>query len=88
MYEDPAIEAAAFARGGRVFCIASAGCTAMALAPHHEVVAVDINRVQLDYAARRFGGERGAQGVAERLMSFGRSLAPLAGFSARRPDSG
>ncbi len=80
MYEDPAIEAAAFARGGRVFCIASAGCTAMALAPHHEVVAVDINRVQLDYAARRFGGERGAQGVAERLMSFGRSLAPLAGW--------
>ena len=27
MYEDAAIERAAFRPGGRVFCIASAGCT-------------------------------------------------------------
>ena len=33
MYEDASIEAGAFPPGGRVFCIASAGCTAMRLAP-------------------------------------------------------
>lgn len=43
MYEDASIELDAFGPGGRVFCIASAGCTAMRLAPHHEVVAVNVN---------------------------------------------
>jgi S-adenosylmethionine:diacylglycerol 3-amino-3-carboxypropyl transferase len=56
MYEDPAIERAAFAPGGRVFCIASAGCTAMHLSPRHDVVAVDINPVQLAYAKSRIEG--------------------------------
>ena len=80
MYEDAAIELAAFRPGSRVFCIASAGCTAMALAPRHEVVAVDINPVQLAYAERRFAGERGARGSAEKVMAFGRSFGPLAGW--------
>jgi S-adenosylmethionine:diacylglycerol 3-amino-3-carboxypropyl transferase len=80
MYEDAAIEQAAFRPGGRVVCIASAGCTAMALAPFHEVVAIDINRVQLEYAQRRIAGERGVRGTAERVMAFGRSFAPLAGW--------
>jgi hypothetical protein len=80
MYEDAAIEVAAFRPGGRVFCIASAGCTAMMLAPRHEVVAVDINPVQLAYAEQRFSGERGIHGTAERVMAFGRSFAPLAGW--------
>ncbi len=80
MYEDASIELGAFTPGGRVFCIASAGCTAMQLAPVHEVVAVDINPVQLDYAERRFEGARGVRGSAERLMAFGRALAPLAGW--------
>jgi S-adenosylmethionine:diacylglycerol 3-amino-3-carboxypropyl transferase len=52
----------------------------MALAPHHDVVAVDINPVQLAYAERRFAGDRGAPGTAERLMGVGRSLAPLVGW--------
>jgi S-adenosylmethionine:diacylglycerol 3-amino-3-carboxypropyl transferase len=80
MYEDAAIESAAFRPGGRVFCIASAGCTAMALAPRHEVVAVDINPVQLAYAERRFAGDIGVRGSAEQVMAFGRSLGPLAGW--------
>ena len=84
MYEDASIETAAFRHAGRVFCIASAGCTAMALAERHEVVAVDINRVQLDYAGRRLAGERAASGVAERFMSLGRSLSPLVGWSPGR----
>ena len=84
MYEDAAIELGVFRPGGRVFCIASAGCTAMALAPHHEVVAVDINPVQLGYAARRFAGERGERGAAERFLALARSFAPLVGWRRSR----
>ncbi|MFW2387958.1 MAG: DUF3419 family protein [Polyangiales bacterium] len=80
MYEDPSIELSAFAPGGRVLCIASAGCTAMKLAPHHDVVAIDINPVQLAYAERRFEGEPGFRGRAERVMDFMRFFAPLAGW--------
>ena len=81
MYEDAAIERAAFKPGGRVFCIASAGCTAMALAPHNEVVAVDINPAQLDYAARRIAGAPMVRGTAEHVMRVGRALLPLAGWN-------
>lgn len=84
MYEDPAIELAAFAPGGRVMCIASAGDTAMALAPHHEVVAVDINPVQLAYAKDRLAGAGSVRGTAERVMGFARSLAPLVGWTRSR----
>jgi S-adenosylmethionine:diacylglycerol 3-amino-3-carboxypropyl transferase len=80
MYEDTAIELDAFEPGGRVFCIASAGCTAMRLAARHEVVAVDINPVQLEYAAQRLGGDPGFRGRAERVMDFMRFFAPLAGW--------
>jgi S-adenosylmethionine:diacylglycerol 3-amino-3-carboxypropyl transferase len=80
MYEDPAIERAAFAPGGRVFCIASAGCTAMHLAPHHEVVAVDINAAQLAYATQRIAGAPMVRGTAEHVMRLGRALLPLAGW--------
>jgi S-adenosylmethionine:diacylglycerol 3-amino-3-carboxypropyl transferase len=80
MYEDASIELEAFQPGSRVFCIASAGCTAMKLAPHHEVVAVDINPVQLAYAERRFDGDLGFRGRAERVMDFARFFGPLAGW--------
>ena len=80
MYEDASIELDAFRPGSRVFCIASAGCTAMKLAPHHEVVAVDINPVQLTYAERRLNGDPGFRGRAERVMDFARFFAPLAGW--------
>jgi S-adenosylmethionine:diacylglycerol 3-amino-3-carboxypropyl transferase len=80
MYEDASIELDAFRPGGRVFCIASAGCTAMKLAPQHEVVAVDINPVQLAYAQRRFDGDPGFRGRAERIMDFMRFFGPVAGW--------
>jgi S-adenosylmethionine:diacylglycerol 3-amino-3-carboxypropyl transferase len=80
MYEDAAIELKAFQPGGRVFCIASAGCTAMKLAPRHDVVAVDINPAQLAYARRRFAGDIGFSGTAERLMAVARAGAPLVGW--------
>jgi len=82
MYEDVAIEASAFTPGDRVFAIASAGCTAIALATRHEVTAVDINPVQLDYARARVAGAPMQVGSAERVMHVGRAL--LAPFGWRR----
>jgi len=84
MYEDAAIELSALAPGGRVLCIASAGCTAMRLAPAHRVVAIDINPVQLAYAERRFAGAPMVRGAAERVMAFGRTFAALVGWPERR----
>jgi S-adenosylmethionine:diacylglycerol 3-amino-3-carboxypropyl transferase len=84
MYEDAAIEAGVFRAGGRVLCIASAGCTALRLCDDHDVVAIDINAAQLAYARSRFDGDRGQRGTAERVMGFGRSLAPLAGWWPHR----
>jgi len=81
MYEDASIELAAFRPGGRAFCIAAAGCTAMRLALRHEVVAVDINPVQLAYAGRRFAGEPATRGVIERLMDSVRPLGFTVGWS-------
>jgi hypothetical protein len=84
MYEDPTIEEEAFPAGGRVLSIASAGCTARALAERHDVVAVDINPVQLAYARRRLAGAPAEVGTAERVMAAFRRLLPLAGV--RRAD--
>jgi S-adenosylmethionine:diacylglycerol 3-amino-3-carboxypropyl transferase len=82
VYEDAEVERAAFPAGARVFCIASAGCTAIALSAQHEVVAVDINPAQLDYAARRIAGAPMVRGTAEHVMRVGRALLPLAGWRA------
>jgi len=85
MYEDAAIECNAFRRGSRVFCIASAGCTAMQLAAaDHDVVAIDINRDQLAYAADRLAGRPAIRGTAERVMAMARAFAPLVGWTRGR----
>src|ERR1700722_8158178 len=85
MYEDPAIELEAFPPRSRVFCIASAGCTARALsAAGHDVTAVDINPRQLRYAQERAGGAPPREGVAERMLRTGRALLSLLGCSERR----
>jgi S-adenosylmethionine:diacylglycerol 3-amino-3-carboxypropyl transferase len=83
MYEDTAIELRVFQPGGRIFCIASAGCTAITLAARHTVVAVDINPVQVAYVQQRLGGRAIQRGSAERILAFGRTLAPLAGWNRR-----
>ncbi|HUM11719.1 MAG TPA: DUF3419 family protein [Myxococcaceae bacterium] len=83
MYEDPEVELRAFPPGVPVFCIASAGDTALALATRHPVTAVDINPVQLDYARARLAGAPARVGSAERLLAFGRALLPLAGWRRR-----
>lgn len=81
MYEDVEIERSAFPRGSRVFCIASAGCTAIRLSTEHEVTAVDINPVQLAYAQRRAAGAPMETGSAEHMMDLGRRTFPFLGWT-------
>lgn len=80
MYEDAEIECQAFIGKPRVFCIASAGNTALRLADDHDVTACDINPAQLAYAERRLRGGAPESGDAERVMNLARALAPLAGW--------
>jgi Protein of unknown function (DUF3419) len=87
MYEDAAIELRSFQPAGRIFCIASAGCTAITLAAHHAVVAVDINPVQVAYVQQRLCGRGVQRGSAERILAFARSLAPLAGWNKRSVEA-
>ena len=82
MHEDAEIERAAFLSKPRVFCIASAGCTAARLCDDHEVIACDINPVQLAYAERRLQGAAAELGDAERAMAFARTFMPLVGWRA------
>ncbi len=85
MYEDSAIELEAVAPFSRVFCIASAGCTARALAAAgHDVTAVDINPQQILYAQARSAGGPMVEGAAERLLGRARTLFPLLGWTESR----
>jgi hypothetical protein len=85
MYEDWRIEAVAFRSGGRrIFCIASSGCTALALAAcGFRVTAVDVNPVQIEYLRARLAGEPARDGVAERWMAWLRRGLPLLGLRER-----
>lgn len=82
MYEDAEIECSAFQGKRRVFCIASAGTTALRLADQHDVIACDINPAQLAYAERRAGGGPAETGDAERAMNVARAFMPLVGWRA------
>lgn len=80
MYEDAEIERAAFEGKDRIFCIASAGGTAIGLAESHEIVACDVNATQLAYAKRRAQGAGEETGDAERVMRLARAVMPIAGW--------
>jgi S-adenosylmethionine:diacylglycerol 3-amino-3-carboxypropyl transferase len=81
MYEDSALELTAFAPGSRVFCVASAGCTAFDLAGRgDDVTAVDINPAQTEYVRRRLAGEPPEQGTIDRWVNRLRRLAPALGW--------
>jgi S-adenosylmethionine:diacylglycerol 3-amino-3-carboxypropyl transferase len=70
MYEDWAIELELFAPASRVFAIASAGCTAMALAARGmTLIAVDINPAQVAYVRARLAGAPRTPGVIERKLA-------------------
>jgi S-adenosylmethionine:diacylglycerol 3-amino-3-carboxypropyl transferase len=87
VYEDSAVEQSAFAGGASVFCIASAGCTALALSREHDVVACDINPAQIAYVKRRLAGGSREKGTADKVMGFLRRLMPLAGWSRAKVDT-
>jgi len=82
MYEDCEVELQSFAPHSRLFCIAAAGCTAATLAAAGlSVTAVDVNPAQIAYAQSRARGEPARPGSAERLLSGGRALLNLAGWT-------
>lgn len=84
-YEDAEIELHAFTSKRRVFAIAGAGSIARSLAAAgHEVTAVDINPEQIQYAEARAAGEPMREGAAERLLSRGRGLLSLAGWTEQK----
>jgi S-adenosylmethionine:diacylglycerol 3-amino-3-carboxypropyl transferase len=88
MYEDMEVERRVLPTGGRVCCIASAGDNAHALAPRHDqVVALDINPVQLSYTRQRLDGAPARLGTAEQLMRAFRALLPAAGLTRRKLEA-
>lgn len=81
MYEDSGVELTAFAPGSRVFCVASAGCTAFDLAARgDDVTAVDVNPVQVEYVRRRVGGAPPERGRIDDGLDRLRRLAPALGW--------
>lgn len=73
MHEDARVEAGVFPKGARVFAIASAGCTALALARRGDLVtAVDINPAQCDYVRARCRGAHVETGAVDRLLAAAR----------------
>jgi S-adenosylmethionine:diacylglycerol 3-amino-3-carboxypropyl transferase len=85
MYEDWDIEAEVLPPAGRVFCIASAGSTSMALAARGLMVtAVDINPAQVDYVRARLAGAPARAGAADRFFAAGRLFLPLMGLRRSR----
>lgn len=84
MNEDWRIEEAVFPQGGRIFCIASAGCMALALAARgFRVTAVDINPAQIEYGQARAAGGPARQGVIDQRLARARGVLPWLGLSTR-----
>jgi S-adenosylmethionine:diacylglycerol 3-amino-3-carboxypropyl transferase len=82
MYEDSSLELTLFEPGRRVFCIASAGCTALALAARgDDVTAVDLNPAQVAYVAARAKGTPVREGRADHGFRRLRRLGALVGWS-------
>jgi S-adenosylmethionine:diacylglycerol 3-amino-3-carboxypropyl transferase/uncharacterized membrane protein YphA (DoxX/SURF4 family) len=84
MHEDWRVEAAAFRPGARIFCIASSGCTALALAARgFRVTAVDINPAQIEYARARAAGAPPRPGLVDRRLARARRALPWLGMRQR-----
>lgn len=81
MHEDWSLESCLFPPGGRVLCIASAGCTALALAARgHPVDAVDINPAQVQYVKARLAGAAHQDGAVDYLSSKARAALSWCGL--------
>lgn len=85
MYEDAAIEEEAFEGRSALFAVAASGDTALTLAgADRHVVAVDLNRAQVDYLRGRLRGEPRRAGTVDRLMAAARRRAPAVGWTSSR----
>jgi hypothetical protein len=88
MYEDRTIELEALPARGRSFCIASAGCTALALVARGDAVtAVDLNPAQVAYLQTRLTGAPPTEGAVDRLLTHARALGWLVGWSRSRREA-
>jgi len=84
MHEDWRIEASVFPPGSRIFCIASSGDTALALAARgFRVTAVDINPAQIEYAQARAAGAPIRPGVADERLALVRRTFRWLGWRER-----
>ena len=82
MFEDWEIEASLFPARSRVFCIASAGCTALNLANRgYEVTAVDVNPAQIALVRERLAGGSSRAGSVDRMIAHGRRGLRVAGWA-------
>lgn len=73
MHEDARVETGVFPKGARVFAIASAGCTSLALARRGDLVTtVDINPAQCEYVRARCRGAQVEAGSIDRLLAAAR----------------
>jgi S-adenosylmethionine:diacylglycerol 3-amino-3-carboxypropyl transferase len=82
MFEDWDIEANVFPHRSKVFCIASAGCTALGLASlGHDVTAVDINPAQVALVRARLAGAGAPAGSVDRMLARARRLGGAVGWT-------
>jgi S-adenosylmethionine:diacylglycerol 3-amino-3-carboxypropyl transferase len=82
MFEDWDIEANVFPDHSKVFCIASAGCTALGLASlGHDVTAVDINPAQVALVRARLAGADAAPGSVDRMLARARRIGGAVGWT-------
>ena len=82
MFEDWDIEAHVFPDRSRVFCIASAGCTALGLASlGHDVTAVDINPAQVALVRARLTGADVPMGSVDRMLARARRIGGAVGWT-------
>ena len=81
MFEDAEIELAVIPAGSRVFCIASAGCVALALSARgDDVTCADVNLAQVEYVVARAAGAPPREGLFDRMMALGRRRLRFAGL--------
>jgi S-adenosylmethionine:diacylglycerol 3-amino-3-carboxypropyl transferase len=82
MFEDWDIEASVFPDRSKVFCIASAGCTALGLASlGHDVTAVDINPAQVAVVRERLTGADVPAGSVDRMLARARRIGAAVGWT-------
>ncbi len=88
MYEDWTIESSLFPPGGRVFCIASAGCTTLQLAARgHSVDAVDVNPAQVDYVKERLSGSPPRDGIVDQSLRLALRFFSCLGASGKEMEA-